>query len=99
MTRYRLAYSKTSHDLIAKLHPDIKPVIRARLDRLLEEPFSGKILERELSGYRSLKARRFRVIYKLNEEKGIIEIHYVGRRKDVYELFTEQKGISSILDA
>jgi mRNA interferase RelE/StbE len=94
MTRYRLVYSKTSRDLIAKLHPDIKPVIRARLGALAGKPFSGKILERELSGYRSLKVGRFRIIYKLNEEKGVIEVHYVGRRRDVYELFTEQKSIS-----
>lgn len=99
MSGYRLLYSETSRNLIGKLHPDIKPVIRAKLDKLIKEPFMGKNLERELSGYRSLRAGRFRIIYRLNDEEQIIEIHFIGRRKDVYELFTEQKGISSILDA
>jgi mRNA-degrading endonuclease RelE of RelBE toxin-antitoxin system len=57
---------------------------------LREEPFKGKRLERELSGYRSLRAQRFRIIYMLNEAEKIIEIHYVGHRKDVYELFAER---------
>ncbi|WP_435548770.1 type II toxin-antitoxin system RelE family toxin [Desulfobacterium sp. N47] len=98
MTEYNLVYSETSRNLIAKLHPDIKPLIRSKLNKLQKEPFSGKTLERELSGYRSIRTGRFRIIYRLNEEKRIIEIHYVGRRKDVYELFTEQKGTSSVLD-
>lgn len=98
MSGYRLIYSETSRNLIAKLHPDIKHVIRAKLDKLGKEPFIGKNLERELSGYRSLGAGRFRIIYRINDEEQNIEIHFIGRRKDVYELFTEQKGISSILD-
>jgi mRNA interferase RelE/StbE len=98
MSRYRLLYSETSRKQIAKLHPTLKSIIRARLDTLQNEPFSGKNLERELSGYRSLRTGRFRVIYRLNEDKEIIEIHYIGRRKDVYELFAEEKGISSCLE-
>jgi mRNA interferase RelE/StbE len=98
MSRYRLVYSETSRKQIAKLHPTLKPIIRARLDRLQEEPFSGKNLERELSGYKSFRTGRFRIIYRLNEEKEIIEIHYIGRRKDVYELFAEEKGLSAILE-
>lgn len=92
MTEYRLLYSETSRRQIAKLNPEIKPVIRSRLDSLRIAPFTGKRLERELSGYRSLRAKRFRIIYKLNEEKKKIEIHHVGHRKDIYELFAERTG-------
>ncbi|BBO72946.1 hypothetical protein DSCW_03630 [Desulfosarcina widdelii] len=94
MVHYRLIYSDTSRNQIKKLHPALKPIIRSRLDRLSQEPFAGKRLERELSGYRSLRARRFRIIYKLNEAEQFTEIHYVGHRKDVYELFTEKTGPS-----
>lgn len=68
------------------MHPDLKRIVRSRLDRLRPAPFAGKRLERELAGYRSLRARRFRIIYRIDEENGILEIHYVGHRKDVYEL-------------
>ena len=49
----------------------------------------GKKLARELSGYRSLRANRFRIVYKVNENEGTLEIHYVGHRKDVYELISQ----------
>jgi mRNA interferase RelE/StbE len=94
MVTFRLLYSETCHSQIKKLHPTLKPIIRARLDLLKNKPFSGKPLERELSGYRSFRARRFRIIYKVNEPDRIIEIHYVGHRKDVYELFAENAGHS-----
>lgn len=89
MAEYQLLYSETSRNQIKTLHPDLKPIFRSRLDRLREKPFSGKRLEKELSGYRSLRARRFRIVYKLNEADRTIEIHYVGHRKDIYELFSE----------
>ena len=90
MVDWCLVYSETSRNQIKKLHPELKPIIRSRLDQLSKEPFLGKRLERELAGYRSLRARRFRIIYKISEAGQIIEIHYVGHRKDVYELFAEK---------
>jgi mRNA-degrading endonuclease RelE of RelBE toxin-antitoxin system len=92
MKAYLLLYSKTSRRQVAKLHPEIKSVVRSRLDNLRKEPFAGKRLERELSGYRSLRARRFRIIYKVDDENDSLEIHYVGHRKDIYELFAERTG-------
>ncbi len=92
MRNYRLVYSETSRNLITQLNPELKGIIRSRLDSLQEELFKGKKLERELSGYRSLRANRFRIIYKVNDIERVIEIHYVGHRKDVYELFAEKTG-------
>jgi mRNA-degrading endonuclease RelE of RelBE toxin-antitoxin system len=92
MADYRLVYSETAKNQIVKLHPELKSIIRSRLDMLSKEPFKGKQLARELSGYRSLRAARFRIIYKLNEAEKNIEVHYIGHRKDVYELFAERTG-------
>ena len=92
MKAYRLLYSETSRKQIVELHPELKSVVRSRLDTLRKDPFMGKGLERELSGYRSLRARRYRIIYKVNEEKESLEIHYAGHRKDIYELFAERTG-------
>ena len=71
------------------MHPQIKPVVKSKIEKLRENPFSGKCLERELSGYLSMRAIRFRVIYKIRENEEAVEIHYVGHRKDIYELFKE----------
>ena len=90
MGNYRLVYSQTSKQQIINLHPELKPIIRVRLDMLQKDPYIGKKLKRELSSYHSLRARRFRLIYKINETDNCVEIHYVGHRKDVYELFAEK---------
>jgi mRNA interferase RelE/StbE len=90
MDECRLLYSETSRNQILKLHPELKSIIRTRLDMIKKEPYIGKQLERELSAYRSVRAKRYRIVYKLNEATRTIEIHYVGHRKDVYQLFSEQ---------
>ena len=86
---YQLLYSETSREQIRKLHPQIKPVVKFKIEKLQESPFSGKWLEKELSGYLSMQPKRFRVIYKVRDNDQTVEIHYVGRRKDIYELFKE----------
>ena len=86
---YQLLYSATSMKQIRKLHPQIKPVVKSKIEELQENPFFGKWLEKELSGYLSIQAKRFRVIYKIRDNDQTIEIHYVGHRKDIYELFKE----------
>ena len=86
---YQLLYSETSRKQIRKLHPQIKPFVKLKIEKLQKSPFSGKWLEKELSGYLSLQAKRFRVIYKVSDVDQTLEIHYVGHRKDIYELFKE----------
>lgn len=71
---------------------ETKGLIRASLDEVTLDPFKGSELQRELSGFRSLKPKRFRVIYKVNEVESLIEVYYVGPRRDVYESFRELLG-------
>ena len=89
---YRLLYSRTSRDLIRKIHPDLKSIVRVRIKKLIDNPYLGKRLEKELSGYLSLREKRFRILYKIREQNQTIEIYYVGHRKDVYQLFREYVG-------
>jgi mRNA-degrading endonuclease RelE of RelBE toxin-antitoxin system len=86
---YRILYSETSRRQIRKLHPQTRPAVKSRIEKLQENPYSGKLLEKDLSGYLSIRMKRFRVIYKIDEKKHNAEIHYVGHRKDIYELFRE----------
>jgi mRNA interferase RelE/StbE len=54
------------------------------------EPHAGKKLERELAGYLSLRAKRYRIIYRVDEDARAVEIHYVGPRRDIYEVFAQE---------
>ena len=71
--------------LITRLPPEIKKLFRASIDILLEKPHTGSELTGELEGYRSFKAKRYRIIYRLNDAETSIEIYLVGHRRDVYE--------------
>ena len=88
--KYKLLYSETSRKLIKKLNPRLKPVIKSKIEQIREDPYIGKFLERELSGYLSFRTKRYRIIYKILEDEKIIQIHYVGHRRDIYELFGEE---------
>ena len=88
--QYRLLYSESARNQIRNLPPELKVIIRKRLKQLAENPYIGKHLEKELSQYYSLRSKRFRIIYMVKESAKTIEIHYVGHRKDIYELFKEQ---------
>ena len=86
---YHLVYSQISRDLIRSLHPRVKPVVKRRIQELKDNPFTGKALEKELSGYCSLRAKRFRIIYKVLQKETAVQIYYVGYRKDIYEILRE----------
>ena len=88
--KYRLLYSETSKNLIRKLHPQLKPIIKSKIEKIKEDPHLGKSLENELAGYLSLRVKRYRIIYQIDDINKIIQVHYVGHRKDVYELLGEQ---------
>ena len=88
--KFRLLYSETCRNQIKKLHPHLRPVIKLKIEQIREDPYTGKFLERELSGCLSLRAKRYRIIYKILEDEKVIQIHYAGHRKDIYELFGEQ---------
>ena len=86
---YRLLYSQNSREQMRSFHPQIKPIAKTHIQKLRENRYLGKALEKQVSGYYSLSMRTFRVIYKIDHQNHIVQIHYIGHRKDIYELFKE----------
>ena len=86
---YQIVYSETSRKIIRRLHPSLKPLIKQKIESLREDPFLGKALERELTGYYSLRTKKFRVIYRLDHPGKTVQIHYLGYRQDIYDLFKQ----------
>ena len=87
---FKLIYSETARRQVRSLHPDLEPQIKTKIEKISEHPYIGKFLEKDLSGYLSLRAKRYRIIYRVNDNARVIEIHHVGYRKDIYQLFSEQ---------
>lgn len=85
MTSYRVRFTPEASRLIASLPPETKRLIRSAIDDLRQDPYKGSELSGEFAGYRSLKPRRYRIIYRVNEEELLLEIFHVGHRREVYE--------------
>ncbi len=83
----KLKFTPEAASLISKLHPENKKLIKTALQELRQDPYLGDDLQEELSGFKSFKSKRYRILYQINEEKNVIEIYYIGRRRDVYEQF------------
>jgi len=89
MANWKVVYSQTSREQAQALNPFIKPIVKRRIEETWGDPFLGKPLERELSGYYSYRVKRFRIIYKIDVAGKSVQIHYIGHRRDIYELFKE----------
>jgi len=70
-------------DLIRSMHPHIKKKVKSSLKMILSDPESGKELKDELSGLRSFRVSRFRIIYRISGKH--IEIAAIGPRERIYE--------------
>ena len=89
MKDIRLTFTPEAAKLLSRLHPESKKLIKAGLTELRQNPYLGDDLQHELSGFKSYKIRRYRILYDINEEEGVIQVYYVGHRRDVYEQFRD----------
>jgi addiction module RelE/StbE family toxin len=87
MKLFKMRFTPEASRLLAKIHPENKKMIRDSLNGLKENPYIGNQLRGELSGFRSLKIKRYRVIYSIHEDENFIDILYVGHRREIYEQF------------
>ena len=87
MKKWKMRFTPESSRLLSKLHPENKKLIRQALTDLRQNPHMGKDLQEELSGFKSLGLKQYRIIYNINEEKNFLQIYHIDRRKDIYEQF------------
>jgi mRNA interferase RelE/StbE len=68
---------------IRAMHPDLRRRVREALDVIRASPEAGKPLKRELSGWRSFRIGRIRIVYR--ETRTILEIGAIGPRTSIYQ--------------
>lgn len=71
-------------ELIRNMHPHLKKKIKASLQSIITDPYLGKALKDALAGLRSFRVSRFRIIYRISDQK-LIEIVAIGSRECIYE--------------
>jgi mRNA-degrading endonuclease RelE of RelBE toxin-antitoxin system len=87
MKSSKIRFTPEAARLFSKLHPENKKLIKSALQELRQAPYSGLDLQEELSGFKSFKSKRYRIVYKVNEEEHRVEVYFIGPRKDIYEQF------------
>ncbi len=87
MKKWKIRFTPESSRLLSKLHPDNKGHVKQALTELRQNPSTGKDLQEELSGFKSLRLKQYRIIYNINEEENFFQIYHIGQRRDVYEQF------------
>lgn len=70
-----------------KIPTAIRDVIRKAIEKKLTvDPVKfGKPLKYSLKGYRRLRVGKYRVIYKIDEDKVIVIIIDIDHRQDIYQ--------------
>ena len=83
---YKIIFSVQARKLFAGIKDRREQsVILARIEKLKDEPEKqGKALSEELAGYRSIRAvgQRYRIVYQVEQERVVVVIVGVGRRKE-----------------
>lgn len=89
---YQVIYSDTAQSLARAAEPELRKGFKKKIDQIREMPFIGKPLLRKLSGYYSLRTKKLRIIYKIIADRKILEVHYLGPRRDLYEIVYQMKN-------
>lgn len=82
---YRLCYHPKVKEDVSGFPKNIKAQLKKAIEgRLLSDPLHyGDPLKKSLAGYRKLRVRDYRIIYRLDKDK--IVILKIGHRREVYE--------------
>ena len=77
--------SKNAHKQYERLSGIQRTKVRKKLEALSKDAYAGKKLVGELSPLRSLKVWPYRIIYEVNDQIKMIEVHKIAHRQGVYK--------------
>lgn len=79
--------SKQASDFYDGLTGKHKRQVANGLDRLSQDPHTGKPLKGDLRGYWSYRVGVYRIIYLIGQTEIVVEVLRIQHRKEVYETF------------
>ncbi len=83
---YEMLFSRKASHFIRTLQESYKEKIKDALENLKENPFSYpyKKIKGKTSMYR-IRVGKYRVLYKVDEKKGIVTVLKIDKRSKVYK--------------
>ena len=89
---YQVIFSDTAQNLARTAGPELRKGFKKKLDQIKAMPSIGKPLLRKLAGYYSLRTKKLRIIYKVITDRKVLEVHYLGPRRDLWEIVYQLKS-------
>ena len=89
MSGFRLVLRSPAAEAIRHLPPDIKRAVKSAVRVLRTNPAAGEPLQGELEGLWKYRVRRYRLVYKVDRRKSVVDIVAVGQRRTIYEEVTQ----------
>lgn len=86
---YQVEITSFANDIAKRLSSEIKKAAKAAFKELAENPYLGKELQTELSGFWSYRFLRYRIVYKVDRQEKTIIVWAIGHRRDIYETMNE----------
>lgn len=68
---------------IPKLDYKVKNIIKRKIEKLTSEPYLGIPLRERLAGCYKLKVSKYRIIYKIYNDRLIVLVIAIGKRDDL----------------
>jgi addiction module RelE/StbE family toxin len=81
---YKIEISPRAKGQLKKLKIKYKLSISSIIEDLKEDPFLGKPLNRDFLGKYSYRVGVYRIIYRINIKKNLVEIITAGHRSVIY---------------
>ncbi|MBS3076099.1 type II toxin-antitoxin system RelE/ParE family toxin [Candidatus Pacearchaeota archaeon] len=82
---YNLNLDKKAKEFLKRLKRGEQEIILNRIEKLKDNPYLGKRLAGNLFGLWKLRIDKYRVLYKIFDDKLIIVILDMGHRKNIYD--------------
>lgn len=82
---YEILISLGVEKRLKKFDKDIQKRITDTLDEIKENPNAGKWLQYDLSGLKSYRIGKLRIVFEVDEAKKQIKVHDIDHRKNVYK--------------
>lgn len=76
--------------IVRRLAPDLKRSVTQAVRALSAAPELGEPLQRELEGLWRYRVRRFRIVYRIDRTRGILQVLAVDHRRTVFEDVAEK---------
>tara|TARA_Y100000310_G_scaffold323719_1_gene384519 strand:+ start:649 stop:897 length:249 start_codon:yes stop_codon:yes gene_type:complete len=81
---YEIILRNSAKRFLKKLKREERKSIIVKIKKLKENPQLGKRLSGDLFGFWKLRFDKYRIIYKIRDDKLIIYIMDIGHRKKIY---------------